>query len=419
MPKKIPKRKLKNWLKSYIEWTSKSEPPEDFHFWCGVSALSTALGRGVKLDRGHYTLYPNTYIVLIAGSSKCRKSTAVRMSRMMIRDLELRNKIKVVKNSITPEEFIRVMGEEAIVSLPDSSDMLVEKGSEALLFAPELTTLINEKAFHNDFVTDLTDLFDCPDDWERNTKMSGNDRLVNVFVNILGATTPKELADKMPQGVIGSGFTSRICFIYKKATDRSFPHPEDFYRLPEMQKLKKDLIHDIAIINTFKGEFQWGPGARDHFTDWYDNLEQAVDPNMDGYRGRMHDHAIKLAMIMSVSTSNDLIITEDILKAAIFMIGQLESSVEGVYAILTQAGTTAGDIAWIGKMLKYNGGSMSHSDLLRKAWRRFTATSLKDTISMMREANMVKVDMELSYNKMVYTLIENPEVIKMIFDEET
>jgi hypothetical protein len=299
--------------------------------------------------------------------------------------------------------------------------MRIDKGSEALLFAPELTTLINTKAFQNDLISDLTDLYDCPDLWTRDTKGAGTDELYDVFLNILGATTPDELKDKVPREVIGSGFTSRISFIYKKNTTRSFPHPEEFYNLPHMIELKEKLVHDIAIINKMKGNYIWGEGAKEHFTEWYNSIRKMIaefpDANLDGYRGRMHDHAIKLAMIISASMSDDMIVTENILKGSILMIQQLEKSMDGVYALLNQSSTIAGDIEWVIKELKLAGGTMRHSRLLQKGYRRFNAQSFKDVMQMLREAEIVHREAKISQNVITYTLVEDEEVKKIIFGD--
>ena len=44
-PEELPKRRLGDWLKSYMAYTSPLEAPDDFHFWTGVSTIAGALRR--------------------------------------------------------------------------------------------------------------------------------------------------------------------------------------------------------------------------------------------------------------------------------------------------------------------------------------------------------------------------------------
>ncbi len=71
----MAKRKFKNWLKAYIEYTENSEAPYLFQFWAGIFSIAAALERNVwaQWDR---ILYPNFYIVLV-GPSGVRKGSAM------------------------------------------------------------------------------------------------------------------------------------------------------------------------------------------------------------------------------------------------------------------------------------------------------------------------------------------------------
>ena len=67
----------KNWIYKYLKYTDQMESPSSFHIWSALAALSCTLQRKVWINRGFYTLYPNQYIILVAESAFCRKSTAI------------------------------------------------------------------------------------------------------------------------------------------------------------------------------------------------------------------------------------------------------------------------------------------------------------------------------------------------------
>lgn len=409
MPGRVLER---SFLQSYKEWTSKSEPPELFHVWTGIGILGAALGRKVCFPRGHYTLYPNIYTILIAGSAKCRKSTALRMGKQILQGLIDTHKVNLSANKVTPEMLVHELGKEATVGLPDTSAALVERGSECLLFATELTTLIDQKSFHNGLIQILTDLYDCPAKWKNETKNRGCDHLYDVFLGILGATTPDEMALVMPPQAIGSGFTSRVTFIYQSRPGVRIAHPEDFYNLPEMVDLKEKLIQDIKHIHGLKGEFRWGPGAKEYFTDWYESMpDDAEDEKMEGYLGRKHDHAIKLAMILTASRTDELVIDTGTLKGAIILLDEVEKFMSRVYSVLAEPNSIQGDVRWIMKHLLKNGGQMDHSVLLRRGWSRFSdAKAFADVIQSMIEAGMISTQLGTNKKK-IYTVIADKGMV--------
>src|SRR3990167_6116197 len=92
------KRKCENWLASYLEYTSEQESPTEFHLWTSMAILSATLGRHVWIDRGYYTTFPNLFIILVAGSAKCRKSVSTHMGLDLL--FELRDRPMVFSQKI-------------------------------------------------------------------------------------------------------------------------------------------------------------------------------------------------------------------------------------------------------------------------------------------------------------------------------
>ncbi len=409
-------RRLSNWLGTYVkDWTIEAEPPELFHLWTGIGVLSTAMGRKVKLSRGNYDLYPNCYIILIAGSAKCRKSTALRMGVGLLDELEVAERIKITRNKITPERLVEALGKMSPKEMQSTSAEFISRGSEILIYAPELTTLLDMNSHKSGLIAILTDLYDCPKRWENETKNRGYDHLYDVYINILGATIPDEFKSVIPPQAIGSGFMSRTILVFQRTTNRRNPHPDEFYNSPKALKFKEDLIHDIRIIHTLSGDFTWGSGVKDVFTQWYMNFQEPEDERMEGYMGRKDDHAIKIAMVLSASMSNNLIIEEQHLLAAISLLDQVEKYMSGLYSLLSGRDNLGDDIRWVLKKLVLNGGAMGHSDLQRKGWNRFNAKQFGEVMQTMIDSKIVHRDYGRK-QKVKYTLIDESVAREILFD---
>ena len=93
------------WLEKYLEYTEDQESPSIFHLWVGLSLISAVLGRRVWIDRGYYFLFPNLYVVLVAGSARARKSTALGIGVGLLKKAGV--DVNIISQKITPEAFIK------------------------------------------------------------------------------------------------------------------------------------------------------------------------------------------------------------------------------------------------------------------------------------------------------------------------
>src|SRR5882762_4893438 len=109
-----------SFLDLYMEYTQLQESPERFHLWTGITILAAAMGRKCYLDKGYYRLYPNLFVILVAGSAKCRKSTGVNIGIDLVKALlpDIPS-IKVISGKITPERFINELAQLPSTKPPD------------------------------------------------------------------------------------------------------------------------------------------------------------------------------------------------------------------------------------------------------------------------------------------------------------
>jgi hypothetical protein len=178
--------------------------------------------------------------------------------------------------------------------------------------------------------------------FEKHTKTSGNDSIVNPWINMIACTTPAWIAGNFPEYMIGGGFTSRCIFVYadKKAKYVAYPFmsvPKDFEAI--RGKLVEDLIH---ISTKLAGPFvlsqeaqKWGMAWYEkHYANPHEHLDEA---RFGGYVARKQTHVHKLAMILAAAESDKLIIEPEHLAVADQMVTDLETDMQSVFSKIGKA----------------------------------------------------------------------------------
>lgn len=287
-------------LQDYATLSKNTEIPRIFTFWCGVAGISAALGRRVWIDMGHWSIYPNFYILLVASSGKCRKSTAIGIIENLLRSLE--PPINIIAQKITPEALF--------TGLPTKSSnprRLLEKLSEGIIIADEMATLINRKSLESGLDAMLISLFDCKDVFEYRTRGRGLERLDNTCLSLLCGSTVNKIKDAFPPSAIGSGLTSRFIFVGADRVKKPVSDP----RLSEdMRNLGENVLRQLQAMTLIEGRMVFTKKSfklQDEIYQkyWYHNKFD-LNPDLSGYASRRHNYILKLAMIFSIAESNEL-----------------------------------------------------------------------------------------------------------------
>lgn len=309
-------RNYSNWIEQYIKFTDNSEPTINYRRWTAISVIASALRRKVQLKWGTDTFYPNMFIILV-GPSAVRKGTAMRPAKKFLKDLG----VSLASDSLTRERLgIELENSNDNFSTPDGYIF----HCSLTLFAPELTVLIG--GYNNQqLLMDLTDWYDCADEWRYQTKHQEGVDIINVWVNLLGATTPSLIQSALPGDAIGGGFTSRVIFVYADRKGKSIPDP---FLPDDNDEQYQMLLEDLSSISSMYGEFQVTDEFMKHkYKDWYlenDITPKFTDRHLEGYNGRRPVHLLKLCMIVAAARGNDLWITEDIFDEALMYLEDAE-----------------------------------------------------------------------------------------------
>ena len=279
-----------SWIKRHIEYTSNQESPTLFHIWSAIGCIASVLGRRVSLDRGYYSLYPNQYIIMVAESARCRKSTA---TDIVIDDLlETTSLCNIVRQKMTAEKLCVELSRTDVIN------------NEIVLYAPELATFLGASAFQSGLIPLITALYNCPSKTSYKTKESGEFYMNNVCINLMGATTLDWMSSNMPGDTIEGGFTGRVIFVV--AEDRR--HKEAWPFITNLQvEQRQQLLMDLTRIAKLRGRFEVSTNAHSLYEKWYNNEPEMEDVRLRGYDGRKGDHVLKVAMILASSESTVMV----------------------------------------------------------------------------------------------------------------
>lgn len=327
-------RHFPDWLRAYVDYASYTEAPLHFHYWSGVSAIASALRRGVWVDMLYFKWFPSMYVILVAPPGVANKTTTIGIAREI---LERIPGINFGSSAVT--------GPKLIDDLAGVSEMFDISGmghpqSALTMHIGELGNFLNPD--DREFIDWLVEFWDAKTGVvSKGTRGMGTVSFENPFLNIIACTTPTWLQGYMPEHMIGGGFTSRCIFAYAEEKRQYIAYPQR--KVPKGQEEKKQLlVADLQHIATqVRGPYTLTERAYEWGEAWYEdhwkNPPTALkDKRFKGYLSRMQAHVHKLAMVIAASRRDKLVITEEDLKEAFIQVSLLESDLPKVFAGIGQ-----------------------------------------------------------------------------------
>ena len=308
-------------IDKYIRYTATHEAPDIFHLWSALTTIGFALGRTAWLNQSFYTIYPNFYTILVAGSGACRKGGALGTIRDIVTEaIGPRPDRLFIPGKVYPEALIREMNKRSDDPFGNEDEQsLVYR--PVLLFSPELGSFMSKHMQQSGMPDLLMELHDCPEAHNHITKNSGTDKLQDVFVSMLAATTPTWMQKNMGISMLSEGFIARTILVYADTPKTRVARP---VFTDELRVLRDELISDLKFISLVRGEFSFSPDAGRCFDHWYETY--TFDPfsieQESGFVQREHAHVLRVAMCFA-ACAGSFTIHEPHILASIELVKQV------------------------------------------------------------------------------------------------
>lgn len=315
-----------SFLRNYMTFTAGSEVAENYHFWSGIFALSAIVNRRVWINMGAYNLYPNLYIILL-GPPGSGKDLAMDTSRLIVEDI---GGVKFSGDAQTKESLVRYLRDDCPVTITVGG--AVQVISPIAMFATELSHLLGPNSGH--MIDFLTTIYTKDKRYVTKTKNKGDDIIERPFLGLLAGTTRDWITTYLKSDIIGGGFTRRVIFVNEPARasikDKSLRRP--FLVISSDQiSARKQVLERGEFLKSVVGEFTWSPEAKEAYTSWYMTRDIPDDPDVQAYYLTKPNQVIKVAMLVSLSESNDLILQKEHWDIAMALLEKSETNLTQVF----------------------------------------------------------------------------------------
>lgn len=323
-------------LENYLQYVENTESPKLLHIWAALSAVSACLGRRCWFESGK-PVWPNMYIVF-SGLPGGRKSSAIDFAVDLLKQVtqirmapddtggQRQGLIKAMTNmgegekADTKEQYDALIAEYNRIAEPQTfgemnghTSHVVEKIKKVKFDVRDPHTMYIASGELKSFVGEnnsqmLTFLLRMWDGGSYKYELRNVEyEIENGLLGILGATTPSELALMIPASAMGSGFTSRIIFVYAGSRTRHIPRWSlDKSVEPFLLKVFEMLFRDV------NGGFRETPEAAAAYDSIYMRGITIKDPRFLSYIERRHTHLQKTALCLAASRGSTTIGIEDI-----------------------------------------------------------------------------------------------------------
>lgn len=305
---KPPGRRLSNWLMSYGKYTERNEAPSKFHLWVGLGTIASALRRRVQITTPYFEVHSNIYVVLVAPPGTARKTTALKIGRKLLKEV--------------PGIHFTTSASSTAALIQQFSALPEKEHQSLTAYSYELGSMLPQGNI--EMIDFITDIYDCNPDWDKQTIARSHEKIPRPWLTILGATTPRWLGDNLSSTAVEGGLIARILFIYHDERNLKESMPKED---PALQALRSDLINDLTHISTLNGEVTLAPDAFEYYDAWYHDesrFPKIIDDRTSGYYDRKHIHCLKVAMLLSASECDDLVIRLQDIKLALSLLEGIE-----------------------------------------------------------------------------------------------
>lgn len=334
MTQENAQRRLKSWIDTFVEYTNGLPTPEIYRRWGAINALAGLLERRVWVKTAGREAYPNLYTLLVGPPGVGKSEVLREVSRIWksVKDLPSGRKLHVAPDNMTKAALIKTLS-KASTRLVLSEIDLVEYHS-LLVVSSEFSVFL--PTYDTTFMSVLTDLYDCRDDYTEERISTGESFIPNPQLHLIGGTTPGFMASTFPEQAWTMGFSSRLILIYCEEPVRV----SLFHGNSRPENLWAALVHDAKSIAGLYGQLEWLPSAAALLEAWDESGRKPVPthPKLATYNTRRILQVIKLVIIAAISRSNEMKVREEDVTTALAWLIEAEQHMPSIFKEMNSGG---------------------------------------------------------------------------------
>jgi len=369
-----------NWLTELLDQYKEFESPLSFVYWSALAAISASVKDQIYLDKYLYKLYPNIYVMLHADSG-VKKSPPINMAASLVKKVD---GTRIIEGRYSIQGMLKKLA--TAYTQPGGH---VVKKSVAFICSAELTSSIVEDKAALDILTDLFDRQNRIGAWEQILK-SESFELRDPTITMLTATNEAHSNDFLTNKDIHGGYIGRTFIVYERKSKviNSLMFPPKI--LPDVAKNAEYLKQ----LSKLTGEFKIDLETRNFFDRWYRDFRYSTENSVDktGTLNRFDDSVLKVAMLISLGTTPELIITKKAIEQAIELCERLVGNVR-------KATLASGKSQWAGEkallieeLLKRDNHAITRQQLNKKYWMHANADEWDKIVVSLETAGMVRLE---------------------------
>jgi hypothetical protein len=351
-------------FRDYIEYTRESEAPMLFHFYTGVVGLAATVNRRCGFPMGPTgNIYPPLGIMLL-GPSGIKKTSA---SDIMVNILMDTQVVPIYSEKVTPEALV---------------DGMKKGQAVGLIYAPELSVFLGKQSYMEGIVPLLTRLMDSPDKWTTATISRGEITLTNIALTSLMCSTSDWFVSNTPADMFGGGFIARNLLIHQTISPRIIPIPR-----ARNDRLRQEVVNKMLDIHSMMGMMSFNNGAEKCYVDFYhqNKLEKPEHEMLESYHQRKGSHAIRLAMLLHLSTHGTFEICYECFERSLALLRFTErflpALLKGMFR--TEAGLETDKVL---RVISSFNAPIPHSTLVRRLQYAMNAAQVKKVVQALKES---------------------------------
>lgn len=305
-----------NWFQGFRVFTSESEASNQYLWWTAATILAASLRRRVWCKWNYEPIYPNLYVMLV-GPPGSRKSRAISFARQFGRHIEL----PIAAEATSKEGLIYHMMKHGVLqemgpNIYDTSPLIITSSDFMSLYRTSKESMV-------EWLTDLYDTEQYEEGWKYEVRSRDPELIPKPYINMIAGTTPSWMSTNLGEAFTEQGFSARTVFVYAGGPRFLKSRP---IITPEMWDMHVRLIADLKHIATLYGELHTSTAAWEWFSHWYEEIHpnEKVDYRLAHYMTRKPLHLWKLASIITISESDEMVITKEYFEVALAQLNSIE-----------------------------------------------------------------------------------------------